>query len=53
VDRYPIQPAFGRRIDYAGRTVVLSVDTRFSEYLIQCAPGEDVLVHEVIVADLL
>jgi ribonuclease Z len=53
VDHYPIQPAFGYRIDYAGRSVVLSGDTRFSEHLIQCAHGVDVVVHEVIVADLL
>lgn len=52
VDHYPIQPAFGYRIDYAGRSVVLSGDTRFSEHLIQCAHGVDVLVHEVIVAEM-
>lgn len=52
VDHYPVQPAFGYRIDYAGRAVVISGDTRFSEHLIQCAQGVDVLVHEVIVADL-
>ena len=53
VDHYPLQPAFGYRIDYAGCAVVLSGDTRFSEHLIRCAHGVDVLVHEVIVADLL
>jgi ribonuclease Z len=52
VDHYPIQPAFGYRIDYAGRSVVLSGDTRFSEHLIRCAHGVDVLVHEVVAADL-
>jgi ribonuclease Z len=52
VDHYPIQPAFGYRIDDAGRAVVLSGDTRFSEHLIQWAQGVDVLVHEVIAADL-
>jgi ribonuclease Z len=52
VDHYPIQPAFGYRIDYAGRSVVLSGDTRFNENLIRFAQGVDVLVHEVIAADL-
>jgi ribonuclease Z len=47
VDHAPIKPAFGYRIDYAGRSVVLSGDTRFSENLIRHAQGVDVLVHEV------
>ncbi len=53
VDHSPIEPAFGYRIDYAGRSVVISGDTRFSEHLISCAMGADVLIHEVIVAELL
>jgi ribonuclease Z len=50
VDHAPIKPAFGYRIDYAGRSVVLSGDTRVCENLIQYAQGVDVLVHEVISA---
>jgi ribonuclease Z len=53
VDHYPIQPSFGYRIDYAGRSVVLSGDTRFTENLIKYAQGADVLVHEVIAADMM
>jgi ribonuclease Z len=53
VDHAPISPAFGYRIDYAGRSVVLSGDTRFSEHLIQLSQGADVIVHEVIAADLM
>ena len=53
VDHFPIQPAFGYRIDYAGRSVVISGDTRFSEHLISYAQGADVIVHEVIVADMI
>jgi len=48
VDHAPVQPAFGYRIDYAGRSVVLSGDTRFSESLIRHAEGVDLLVHEVV-----
>ncbi|MBI4263541.1 MAG: MBL fold metallo-hydrolase [Acidobacteria bacterium] len=49
VDHRPIVPAFGYRIDYAGRSVALSGDTRFSENLIKRASGVDLLVHEVAV----
>jgi ribonuclease Z len=49
VDHAPVRPAFGYRIDYAGRSVVLSGDTRVSENLIRHAQGVDVLVHEVFV----
>jgi ribonuclease Z len=47
VDHAPVTPAFGYRIDYAGRSVVLSGDTRVSENLIRHAQGVDILVHEV------
>jgi ribonuclease Z len=48
VDHGPVKPALGYRIDYAGHSVVLSGDTRFSENLIRFAQGTDVLIHEVI-----
>ncbi len=48
VDHGPVQPAFGYRVDYEGRSVVLSGDTRVSENLVRHAQGADVLVHEVI-----
>lgn len=48
VDHGLVKPAFGYRIDYAGHSVVLSGDTRYSENLIRFASGADVLVHEVI-----
>jgi ribonuclease Z len=51
VDHSPVTPAFGYRIDYRGRSVVLSGDTRVSENLIRFARGADVLVHEVLDAD--
>jgi ribonuclease Z len=47
VDHAPVKPAFGYRIDYAGRSILLSGDTRVSENLIRHARGVDVLVHEV------
>ncbi len=42
-----VKIAFGYRIDFAGRSVVLSGDTGFSETLIKNAQGADLLVHEV------
>ena len=42
-----IKPAYGYRIDYAGRSVAISGDTRFDENLIEAAKGVDLLVHEV------
>lgn len=47
VDHQPVQPAMGYRIDYAGRSVVLSGDTRQSENLVRHAQGVDLLIHEV------
>lgn len=48
VDHGVVAPAFGYRVDYRGRSVVLSGDTRVSENLIAFAKGVDVLVHEVV-----
>ena len=51
VDHGLVKPAFGYRVDFAGHSVVLSGDTRFSENLIHFAQGADVVVHEVIDAE--
>ncbi len=48
VDHAPVSPAFGYRIDYRGRSVVLSGDTRPSENLMRHAQAVDLLVHEVV-----
>jgi len=48
VDHSPVKPAFGYRVDYAGHSVVLSGDTRYSENLIHFSQGADILIHEVI-----
>ena len=45
-----IRPSIGYRVDYAGRSVVISGDTRFSENLIKFASGTDVVIHEVAAA---
>jgi len=48
VDHSPVAPALGYRVDYRGRSVVLSGDTRVSENLIGFARGVDVLLHETL-----
>jgi ribonuclease Z len=51
VDHFAEQlPAFGYRIDYRGRSAVLSGDTTFNENLIRHAEGADLMVHEVTAA---
>lgn len=46
VDHGPVQPAYGYRIDYGGRSIVVSGDTARSEVLERVAAGADLLVHE-------
>ena len=48
VDHAPVRPAFGYRVDYRGRSVALSGDTRISQNLIRHAQNVDLLVHEVV-----
>jgi ribonuclease Z len=45
-----IKPAFGYRVDFDGRSVVISGDTRPSENLVKAAMGTDLLIHQVAAA---
>jgi len=45
-----IKPSYGYRIDYDGRAVVISGDTKFDRNLIKAAKGADLVVHEVALA---
>lgn len=45
-----VKPAYGFRIDYEGRSVVISGDTQFDENLIKAAKGADLVIHEVALA---
>ncbi len=42
-----IKPTLGYRVDYGGRSVVLSGDTRPVENLVRFSRGADVVIHEV------
>ncbi len=53
VDHDPVRPAVGYRFDFAGRSVVVSGDTRKSTSLIAHAKGADVLIHEALATELI
>jgi ribonuclease Z len=44
-----IKPAFGYRIEYGGRAVVISGDTRCNENVVKYGVGADLLIHEVAI----
>ncbi|WP_029131442.1 MBL fold metallo-hydrolase [Sandarakinorhabdus limnophila] len=48
VNHAPVAPAYGYRIQYKGRTVVVSGDTAATPAMAQAARGADVLVHEAL-----
>jgi ribonuclease Z len=51
VDHGPQEkPAFGYRLDYGGRSVLISGDTRLNENLINHGQEVDLLIHEVAAA---
>ncbi len=52
VDHAPITPAVGYRVDYRGRSALVSGDTRKSANLAQFAKGVDLLVHEALSPEL-
>ncbi len=45
-----IKPAYGYRIEYGGRSAVISSDTRYNANVIKYGMGADLLVHEVAAA---
>jgi ribonuclease Z len=46
VEHAPVEPAFGYRIEYNNRVVVISGDTRACENVARHAQGADLLFHE-------
>jgi len=46
-----IRPAFGYVIEYDGKKVVLSGDTKYDERVANAAKGADLLVHEVAIIE--
>ena len=48
VDHQPIEPAFGYRFDFAGRSVVVSGDTVATQSLAEAAQDADLLLHDAM-----
>ncbi len=48
VNHKPVDPAYGYRIDFGERSIVISGDTSFSQSLIDHAKDIDLLVHEIM-----
>ena len=53
VEHPPIEPAFGYRFDYLGRSVVISGDSNAAESLAQAARGADLLLHDAMLLPML
>jgi ribonuclease Z len=53
VDHAPISPAVGYRVDYRGRSVVISGDTNATDTLFAVAKGADLLLHDALSRTLL
>jgi ribonuclease Z len=49
-ERVPAEPAFGYRIDFGRRSVVIAADNRYSETLVRNARNANVLIHQVAMA---
>lgn len=53
VDHEPIEPAVGYAIEYNGKKVVLSGDTKKNDLVFEMSKDADLLIHEVILNSLL
>lgn len=53
VDHTPVDPAVGYRVEYAGRSVVISGDTCYVPIMEKVSRGADLLVHEALSPKLL
>lgn len=48
VDHHPVENAYGYRIDYKDRSVVLSGDTVYNPNLVAASKGADLLLHDAL-----
>ena len=48
VDHKPVDPAYGYRIDFGQRSIVISGDTTYSQSLVDHSADIDLLVHEIM-----
>lgn len=52
VDHRPVAPAYGYRIEYAGRAVVITGDTAACDNVARQAQGADMLIHDAMAKTL-
>ncbi|MEM9667898.1 MAG: MBL fold metallo-hydrolase [Pseudomonadota bacterium] len=52
VSHEPVDPAYGYRIDYKGRSVSISGDTVYSETFAAASSGVDIMFHEALDPEL-
>ena len=53
VNHEPIEPAVGYAIEYKGKKVVISGDTKKNDLVLEVAKDADLLLHEVLLVSLL
>mgnify|MGYP001821854206 CR=1 FL=1 len=53
VEHNPIEPAVGYRVDYRGRSVVISGDSNAVDSLFRAAEGADLLLHDALSRSLI
>ena len=47
VNHYPVDPAYGYKIESGDQSIVISGDTSYSENLVVNAQGADLIIHEI------
>ena len=52
VSHPPIDPAFGYRLDYGGRSVVISGDSLVTDKIVNISDGADVVLHDAMALQL-
>ena len=52
VDHGPVRPAFGYRVDYKNRSIVISGDASPSPSLVRASRNADLLIHEALSPEL-
>ena len=52
VSHPPIEPAYGYRLDYGGRSVVISGDSLVTEKIVELSDGADVVLHDAMALQL-
>lgn len=52
VSHPPIEPAYGYRLDYGGRSLVISGDSLVTEKIVELSDGADVVIHDAMALQL-